>query len=129
MPFESKLSAEKRTEIADAIIAGDKTVLEVSVEYDLPRQTVGNWVLKRRRERSLPTSPKGGDRTLSPAAQRRVSKEKEGRVAAEARADSYLGELQSANARVERLEETIRGMQVTLEYYMHQRPLAGVGAA
>ncbi|MDX2828357.1 hypothetical protein Sipo8835_35710 [Streptomyces ipomoeae] len=126
--FQSKLSPEKRAELADLVIAGTKTVLELSVEYEVPRRTVNGWVHKRKQQLGIPGSTHGGDRTLPPAALRRVAKEKEGRVAAERRAESYRSELEDTKTQLERLVETLNGMQITLEYYMGQRPLAGAAA-
>lgn len=120
--FQSKLSQERRAELADLVIAETKTVAEVSVEYEVSRKTVNGWVQRRKRQLGIPGSPMGGDRTLPPAALRRVAKEKQGRVAAERRAESYRNELEDTKTQLERLVETLQGMQVTLEYYMGQRP-------
>ncbi|GGZ85634.1 hypothetical protein [Streptomyces bluensis] len=128
MTFQSKLSPEKRAELADLVIAGTKTVLELSIEYEVSRKTVNGWVQKRKRDLGIPGSPHGGDRTLPPAALRRVAKEKEGRVAAERLVESLRGELADTRTQLERMVETLHGMQVTLEYYMGQRPLAGAAA-
>ncbi|MEU6990620.1 leucine zipper domain-containing protein [Streptomyces sp. NPDC046465] len=128
MTFQSNLSQEKRAELADFVIADTKTVAEVSIEYEVSRKTVNSWVQRRKRQLGIPGSPIGGDRTLSPAALRRVAKEKQGRVAAERRAESYRSELEDAKTRLERLLETVHGMQVTLEYYMGQRPPGGAAA-
>ncbi|MFJ4829317.1 hypothetical protein ACIP79_05230 [Streptomyces sp. NPDC088747] len=125
MTFKSTLSPEKRAELADLVIAQSKTVAELCDEYEISRKTVGSWVQRRRRELGIPGSPNGGDRGLPPAAVRRFAKEKEGRVAAEQLAASYRSELQDTKTQLERLVETLHGMQVTLEYYMGQRPLGG----
>lgn len=62
--FQSKLSQEKRAELADLVIAETKTVPEVSIEYEVSRKTVNGWVQKRKRQLGIPGSPIGGDRTL-----------------------------------------------------------------
>ncbi|MFG3295633.1 hypothetical protein ACGF3G_43425 [Streptomyces sp. NPDC048179] len=128
MAFQSKWSQEKRAELADLVIAETKTVAEVSIEYEVSRKTVNGWVQRRKRQLGIPGSPMGGDRTLPPAALRRVAKEKQGRVAAERRAESYRSELEDTKTQLERLMETIQGMQVTLEYYMGQRSPGRVAA-
>lgn len=128
MKFQSKLSPEKRAELADLVIAGTKTVLELSTEYEVPPRTVNGWVQKRKQQLGIPGSTHGGDRTLPPAALRRVAKEKEGRVAAERLVESLRSELADSKTQLERMMETLHGMQVTLEYYMGQRPLTGAAA-
>ncbi|MFI6055714.1 hypothetical protein ACIBCO_37225 [Streptomyces violascens] len=114
MTFESKMTPEKRAELADLVIAGANPQ-EIGEEYGIRVKTLQSWVQKRKRELGIPGMPKGGDRGFSPAALlRRIEREKEGRLGAEAAAAALT-------QRVRMLEETLHGMQVTLEYYMGQR--------
>ncbi|UFQ15733.1 MULTISPECIES: hypothetical protein [Streptomyces] len=125
MSFGSKMPPEKRAELSDLVIAHTKTTQELSDEHEVPRKTIESWVQKRRRELGIPLSSRGGDRSLTPSAIRKIEKEREGRKAAEAKAESLSGELTVARAQLARLRETLCGMQVTLEYYMRQRPTGG----
>ncbi|MGW6021065.1 hypothetical protein [Streptomyces sp. NPDC055099] len=129
MTFESKMTPERRAELADLVIGKTKTTQELSEEYEIPRKTIESWVQKRRKELGMPLGPRGGDRSLPPSALRRIEKEKEQRTAAEAEAASCRDELTTAKRQIAQMNEVLRGMQVTLEYYMRLRPSGGeVGA-
>lgn len=122
MPFESKVPSEKRAELVELIIAGAKTVQEISNENGVPRKTVESWVQRYRREQGIPSPQPGGDRAVAPAALRRkAEKERDGRLAAEAEVTRLTHKLQ-------RMEATFQAVQVTLEYYMRLRRL-GEGPA
>ncbi|MFF1676205.1 helix-turn-helix domain-containing protein [Streptomyces sp. NPDC058256] len=128
MSFDSRVNSEERTQFADLVLNGEKTVREISDQHQISRKTVQNWVERRRAELGVPTPPRGGGPTLPTRALVRIEKAEKARAEAEERAAMLEARVAELEAQVVRQGAAITHLKGTLRIYMEPE-LAGVLAA
>ncbi|WP_137988495.1 helix-turn-helix domain-containing protein [Streptomyces vilmorinianum] len=119
MSFDSRFSAEERAAFAELVITGQQTTREIADKHEVSRSTVQSWVDRYRKERGVPTPPRGGGVDMSAKAVAKYEKLEKAKAESDRRAEVAESRLAQVEALAARQSSAIEALKGALRLFMN----------